>query len=86
MVSKIWFWKKSRLKKFSHEKKVSVLVSKKVSVLVSKIFGLKTSLGNGLEKDLVSKKSLGIGLKSFGLKKVSVSVSDEISGLVTQWF
>ena len=61
----------------------------KVSVSVSKTFGLKKTLGIGLEniwsqkksrywsrKHLVSKKSLGIGLENvWSRKKVSVSVS-----------
>ena len=61
----------------------------KVSVSVSKTFGLKKSLGIGLgkfglkkksryrsRKHLVSKKSLGIGLENiWSRKKVSVSVS-----------
>ena len=61
---------------------------KKKSVSVSKIFGLEKKSPIGLQniwsqkksryrsrKDSVSKKSLSIGLKNFGLKKVSVSVS-----------
>ena len=66
----------------------------KVSVSGSKTFGLKKSLGIGLEKKswyrsrkhlvskkvsvLVSKKSLGLGLENFGLKKSLGIGLDEI--------
>ena len=51
-----------------------------VSVSVSKTFGLKKSLGIGLE-NIWSRKKVSVTVS----KKVSVSVSNEISGLVTQW-
>ena len=57
------------LKKSGFEKSLSL---KKLSQKKSQ------SQKNGL------KKGLGIGHEKFGLKKVSVSVSNEISGLVTQ--
>jgi len=66
--------------------KVSVSVSKKiglkkVSVSVSKTFGLEKKSRYQSRKHLVSKKSLGIGLKNiWSRKKVSVSVS-KIFGL-----
>ena len=67
-------------------------VKKKVSISVSKIFGLKKSLGIGLE-NFGLKKSLGIGLENiWSQKKVSVlkilvskKVSVKFFGLVTQW-
>ena len=36
----------------------------------------------GSRKDLVSKKSLSIGLENFGLKKVSVSVSKKVLAML----
>ena len=64
---------------------------KKKSVSVSKIFGLEKKSPIGLQniwsqkksryrsrKDSVSKKSLSIGLKNFGLKKVSVTTSKNL--------
>ena len=71
----------------------------KVSVSVSKTFGLKKSLGIGLE-NIWSRKKVSVSVsKIFGLekksrsrsrkfwsrKKVSVSVSMKFFGLVTQW-
>ena len=53
----------------------NILSRKKVSVSVSKIFSLEKKSRYRSQKYLVSKKSLGIGLEHFGLKKVSVSVS-----------
>ena len=67
----------------------------KVSVSVSKTFGLKKSIGIGLEKKsryrsrwyLVSKKSLCIGLKNiWSRKKVSVSVSKTFSLEKKSWY
>ena len=58
------------LKKFSLEKRLSLGLEK---------FGLK-NLGIGLKKIISKKVSVS---EIFGLKKVSVSVSDEISGLDT---
>ena len=56
----------------------------KVSVSVSKTFSLKKSLGIGLKNIWSQKKSRYRSPKYLVSKKVSVSVSDEISGLVTQ--
>merc|ERR1711873_342279 len=66
------------LEKKSRYRSPKYLVLKKSLLSVSKIFGLKKSLGIGLEKKsqyrsqkFWSQKSLGIGLKNFGLKKSS---------------
>ena len=60
------------LKKFSLEKRLSLGLEK---------FGLK-NLGIGLKKIISKKVSVSVS-EIFVLKKVSVSVSDEISGLDT---
>ena len=65
----------SRLKKFG---------PKKVSESVSKIFGLKKSLGTSVVNICSRKKKSQYRARQYLVsKKVSVSVSDEISGLVT---